>query len=542
MVAPLPMHSSSGCACTKRAAGRRPGSVVMNCTLSRRPAAGRIGAVTDLETTDSEGVSFPRLMARTMRFTLGIPRALRVSPNGERVAFVRAVSGTRRTGQLWVLDVGAGEERLVADPLPLLSAGGEELTAEERARRERLREGGAGITSYSADRRLTRAVFALSSRLFVADLAGDARVFEIPTEGGVVDPHVSPDGQWVSYAADGAVHVVSIDGDESRPLVKPDGEHVSWGLAEFVAAEELGRYRGMWWSPDSQALLVARVDESPVNVFYVGNAEQPETEPYAHRYPAAGTPNAEVSLWHIDLDGTRVPVRWDPQAWPYLVDVSWTPDRAALLLLMDRRQQRQLLVSVADPAAPVEEREISRREWVDVVPGTPAWWGERLLTVEIHADTYRLFADGNALTPEGLQVRAVVDVDEDAVLVLGGVDPAEQRPYLVAADGGITALGPDEGVSAARRAGGTTVLRTETLSTPAPEFHVVRQDGSVQPGPRVLALDPGLRPQPSFTGAGSRTVVLLPQGWTPGDGPLPVLMEPYGGPHHAEVGYAARTY
>jgi dipeptidyl-peptidase-4 len=37
-------------------------------------------------------------------------------------------------------------------------------------------------------------------------------------------------------------------------------------------------------------------------------------------------------------------------------------------------------------------------------------------------------------------------------------------------------------------------------------------------------------------------VVLLPQGWTAADGPLPVLMEPYGGPHHAEVGYAARTY
>ena len=37
-------------------------------------------------------------------------------------------------------------------------------------------------------------------------------------------------------------------------------------------------------------------------------------------------------------------------------------------------------------------------------------------------------------------------------------------------------------------------------------------------------------------------MVLLPQGWTAADGPLPVLMEPYGGPHHAEVGYAARTY
>ena len=114
--------------------------------------------MTEHVTTDSDGVSFPRLMARTQRFTLGIPRGLRVAPDGERVAFVRAVSGTQRTGQLWVLDVRSGEERLVADPTPLLIDGGEELTAEERARRERLREGGAGITAYSADTKLTRAV------------------------------------------------------------------------------------------------------------------------------------------------------------------------------------------------------------------------------------------------------------------------------------------------------------------------------------------------------------------------------------------------
>ena len=346
----------------------------------------------------------------------------------------------------------------------------------------------------------------------------------------------------MAYAADGALHVVSIDGDESRPLVKADGEHVSWGLAEFVAAEELGRYRGTWWSPDSQSLLVARVDDGPVDVWYIGDPAHPELEPYAHRYPAAGTPNADVSLWHVGLDGTRTAVPWDHEALPYLVDVSWTVDRPALVLLMDRRQQRQLILSLADPAAPAELREIARREWVDVVPGTPAWWGERLLTVQIHADTYRLFADGDALTPEGLQVRAVVDVDDDAVLILGGVDPAEQRPYLVAADGSVTPLGPDAGMSLARRAGGTTVLRTETLAASTPEFEVVRRDGSVHAGPRVVALDPGLLPTPVSTGPGERTVVLLPQGWTAADGPLPVLMEPYGGPHHAEVGYAARTY
>jgi dipeptidyl-peptidase 4 len=495
---------------------------------------------------DDETPNFPRLMARTQRFTLGVPRALRISPDGARVSFVRSVSGTQRTGLLWVQDVDTGEERLVADPAQLLTQGEESLTHEERARRERMREGGAGVTAYSLDRAATRAVFALSSRLFVADLVGDAGVREIPVDGAaVVDPHVSPDGQWVTFVADHGLQVVSIDGDEGRPLVKPDGENVTWGLAEFVASEELDRYRGIWWAPDSESLLVARVDESPVGVWYIADPANPQTPPYEHRYPAAGTPNAEVSLWHVRLDGSRTEVPWDHDVLPYLVDVSWAPERPALVLLMERRQQRQLVLALEDPSAPRELLEITDPSWVDVVPGTPCWWGGRVLTVEVHADTYRLFADGQALTPPGLQVRAVLDVDDDAVLVLAGEDPVERRPYLVGVDGSVTALGPDRGMSVARRAGGTTLLRAENLDSAAPTFTLHRADGTRAPGPTVLAVDPGLLATPAFVrGAADveRTVVILPTGWTAADGPLPVLMEPYGGPHHSEVTYAARSY
>jgi dipeptidyl-peptidase 4 len=489
--------------------------------------------------------SFPRLMARTQRFTLGVPRALRVSPDGARVSFVRSGSGTERVGRLWVQDVESGEERLVVDPSLLLAQGEEHLAPEERARRERMREGGAGVTAYSLDTAATRAVFALSSRLFVADLVGDAGVHEIPAHGAVVDPQVSPDGQWVAYSAGHSLHVVSIDGDEGRALAEPDGDNVTWGLAEFVASEELGRFRGAWWAPDSASLLVARVDESPVGVWYVSDPAHPATPPYEHRYPAAGTANADVSLWHVRLDGSRTEVPWDHQALPYLVSVSWTAGRPALVLLMDRRQQRQVVLELDDPEAPTQRLEITDPSWVDVVPGTPCWWGERLVTVEVKANTYRLVVDGQAVTPPGLQVRAVVDVDDDALLILGGADGVEQRPYLVHSDLDVTALGPDRGMSGARRGGDTVVLRTETLNSAAPTFTLLRADGTQAPGPAVLAAEPHLRVAPGFIGRTAdeaRTAVVLPGGWTAADGPLPVLMEPYGGPHHCEVTYAARSY
>ena len=85
--------------------------------------------------------SFPRQSARTRGFTAGAPRLFSISPDGARVLFVRSASGTDAVGRLWTLDASTGEERLVADPTRL-HEGAEELSPEERARRERMREQG----------------------------------------------------------------------------------------------------------------------------------------------------------------------------------------------------------------------------------------------------------------------------------------------------------------------------------------------------------------------------------------------------------------
>ena len=44
---------------------------------------------------------------------------------------------------------------------------------------------------------------------------------------------------------------------------------ISHGIAEFVAQEEMDRYRGFWWHPDSTGILLTRVDESPVPPFRI---------------------------------------------------------------------------------------------------------------------------------------------------------------------------------------------------------------------------------------------------------------------------------
>lgn len=99
---------------------------------------------------------FPRHSARTLRFSLGAPRNFTISPDGQRVVYVRSGSGIDRTGRLFELDLNSKNTREIVNPLDLLKSGDEKISIEEQARRERAREAAAGITNYSSDANLKK--------------------------------------------------------------------------------------------------------------------------------------------------------------------------------------------------------------------------------------------------------------------------------------------------------------------------------------------------------------------------------------------------
>lgn len=79
---------------------------------------------------------FPRQFARTRRFSLGVPGAFTLAPDGGSVLFVRTRGPQDAVGCLWRLD--ADGERLLADPA-VLGGPAAELPEAERTRRERAR-------------------------------------------------------------------------------------------------------------------------------------------------------------------------------------------------------------------------------------------------------------------------------------------------------------------------------------------------------------------------------------------------------------------
>jgi dipeptidyl-peptidase-4 len=311
----------------------------------------------------------------------------------------------------------------------------------------------------------------------------------------------------------------------------------------------MGRSRGYWWSPDGSQLLIARVDESPVRRWYIADPANPDKAPTEVRYPAAGTPNADVSLLLATIanepgDGTTAKleeVDWDRAAFPYLAAVAW--DETPLIVVQTRDQRVMRLINAATGEL---LREDADPDWTDVIDGLPAQLdsGDVVWTA-ISDDTRGLviapaagLADAKPLTQPGLQVLGVLGTDGDDVLFAGTTEATEVGVWRYHR-GGLTEVATEPGVHWATAAGGAIVLARRDLASNEVSVTVSKHGAGEKPHTIAsLAPQPNLpHPQPKFLQAGPtgiRTAVLFPSWHEPGTR-LPVLMDPYGGPHHQRV-------
>jgi dipeptidyl-peptidase-4 len=501
-------------------------------------------------------LSFPRQQARTRRFGLGVPRSFLVAPDGGRVLFLRTRSGTDSTGCLYESsirdspDATAWDCRLVVDPAVLMSGDLESLPAEERARRERARETGGGIVRFSCDDELKVAAFDLAGRLFVVELV-TGQVRELPARSPVVDPRPDPTGRLVAYVSAGDLRLIDVGGSNDRGVLETDDQQVTFGLAEFVAGEEMGRQQGYWWSPDGTTLLAARVDNHGVERRYISDPSTPTAPPQAIAYPAAGTPNADVTLEVVKLapepagsgglGDDRTPVSWDRAELEYVVAADWS--RHGLLLVVESRDQRRLQLLEVDEISGETRvvREETDARWVDIVDGVPRRLGDgTVIWVATSQGVKALFAGDVAVTGAELRVRSVLGVDSDAVVFTASRsdDPSAILAFSWSAANGVEHLGPGPaGVEAAWQAGGTTVLARSDLETAGTVITVLR-GGRVTGTIASVAETPVITPKVQLARVGTRqlsTGVLFPTGHERGSALLPVLLDPYGGPHFQRV-------
>ena len=278
------------------------------------------------------------------------PRGVKFSPDGKRVTFLKPRATDQSRFDLWQFDVATGAQSLLVES-SLVDPEDAELSEEEKALRERKRIAGIrGIADYDWG----------TADMLLVPAGGDLHLVTLGPEGAATrqltrtdafeyDAKISPGGKYVSFIRDGALFAIEIaTGSEQRisPEAEPD-KAVSYGVAEFVAQEEMHRFTGYWWSPDDSHIAYTKVDESGVDIIPRFDIAADAVTVIEQRYPRAGRPNAVVTLFARELANERAFELGTFGPENYLARVNWI-DRNSVIFQEVNRAQTEIRYQRSD--------------------------------------------------------------------------------------------------------------------------------------------------------------------------------------------------
>ncbi len=536
----------------------RPSLFALACCLMLSPTFGAPAA--SPAGAPADPAAYLRTLAQTQNFSLGVPRLVQLTPDGRAALFLR--SGPRdRVLRLFEMNIQTQAVHEVLAPETLLGGKAETLSVAEKARRERARQVLRGFTSFQISEDGAHVLLPFSGKLFVVRRA-DAHVTPLAGEGWL-DARFSPDGRRVAAIKDNELFVLDLADNQVRQITHGASDTLTHGVAEFVVQEEMDRFNGFWWSPDSQFLAYEEADLSPVETLYIPDPTNPADPPNAFRYPRAGTPNARVRLGIISANGGQTTwAQWDSGKFPYLARVAWKEAAAPLTLVVLSRRQRDAQVLAVDARTGAAQTLVAEHDpaWINLERNTtlPHWLagGQQFLWSSERGGDWQLeLHDKNgalvrALTPSGFHYDGVAGVDEPGgqVVVTGGPDAREGQLYRVPLAGGApTPLSTGQGIHTAvfsknhavyaegfsGLGGSRTVTLRRTNGEAIGVLPSVAEQPTVLPN---LELTEAVTPSRTFDAA-----ILRPHGFDPHKR-YPVLVSVYAGPTVKVVQSAARSY
>jgi dipeptidyl-peptidase-4 len=489
--------------------------------------------------------------AETRGFMLGRPVQAKPAPDGKTVLFLRARARAPKLA-LYEFDVDTGKTKELLTPEAILKGTIEAISAEEKARRERQRVSVSGFTSFQISDDGSLALLSLSGKLYVYNRS-TAEFIQLTTgPGAVLDPKFAPDGQSVGFVRDFDLYVVDMKTNKERRLTTGGAEKKTHGLAEFVAQEEMGRFTGYWWAPDSQSIVYEEADASQVEVWYVSDPAKPEQPAHLSSYPRPGKANASVRLGIVHVQGGPTTwIEWNQTKYPYLTQVRWDKD-SPLTIQVEARDQKELALLLVNPT--------SRKTTVLLTETDSAW-------INLHQDVPR-YADGGksflwiserdggpqlelrssngslkkVLVPPSAGLHALIDVNTDTgdFVFQASTDPTQAHLYrqTIGSDKP-ERLTRDAGLhSAAFSKNHAVYARQSILADAMPKTTVLRSSGETIGVLPSVAEDPGFVPKAEIVKIGDEpgyyASILRPYGFT-AKKHYPVILHVYGGPKHQMV-------
>lgn len=270
------------------------------------------------------------------------PVQLKFSPDGSRVTYLQGKTDDYNRYDLWEYNLEDNTNRVLVDSAELFS-GPENLSDEEKARRERQRIFGKGILEYTWSTDGKALLFPLNGDLYYYDLASAKSKKLTNTDAFETDARFSPKGNYVSFIREQNLYALALNSGEEIQLSQDGGGVIKNGMAEFVAQEEMSRMTGYWWSGDETKIAYTRVDESPVKEAIRNEIYADEVKLFNQRYPFTGTDNVKIQLGVVKLNDQKVDwIDLGKDEDIYIARAKWLKDSKTLSYQWQNRSQQTL--------------------------------------------------------------------------------------------------------------------------------------------------------------------------------------------------------
>ena len=280
---------------------------------------------------------------------LAQPSQFKISPCGNYVSFLQPNDTNTSILDLWIFDRTSEQRFCLLAAATLADEEKENISAlspTERAERERRRQFTQGITEYFWRPNTASVVACIDGQAFLADIEQSEPTLLTNRDKRQAAFSISPNGEFLSYVRNGDLYYLNLsDPNKAEHRTTDDASAtLSNGAADFLAAEEMHRFKGHWWSNDESLLFFSKVDESKVEVSNRLEVDANGSRTIAQRSPYAGAINPTVSLWQHDLATGKQQEIWrDNPEQAYLARVNATAS-GLYIQCQDRLQQTLVIL------------------------------------------------------------------------------------------------------------------------------------------------------------------------------------------------------
>jgi dipeptidyl-peptidase-4 len=511
------------------------------------------------------------------------PETLAWSPDGKHLTYLDA-------GELMDVDPVTGKVHVMVSAAKMASLNSKAGSERDRDHRERY-----GMASYLWAPDSAHLLFDANGPLWLYDLHNGTGV-QIGYTGTASgdDPKFSPDGSCVSFIRDHSISVIHLH-DPGRPAVavtpvptasngkeqsvSSKGQSILNGEVDWVYEEELDTRSNYFWSPDSKNLAYLEMNETAVPQFPLTDWIPTHAQVDLQRYPQPGDANPEVRVGVVSAKGGKTTWMNIPiHSGDYIPRFGWANRNTLWIETLSRDQKHRTLYFTGTEYGDARKMlEVSDDKFLDedydVTVGDGAivfssWSdGNTHLYLYSYNSAVPLAADAKLekqLTHGDFEVAGVYSVDPARKIVTYASNegnPLEQQTWEVTFNGERRQLSAGAGFHDASFApdGKTFADKYSTRAT-TPVIRICPVANVAQTDPiaaQVAHAGPAsaqncrvfwethtldsyqLRlPQPlevkAHDGTTLYATLLMPSGST-NPATVPLIVNPYGGPHGQEV-------